>query len=609
MTGDLAAFGIDMQLGANMGAEDFGKDINGFALEVVTEDDLCSGPGGTTIANKIVANPAIVGHIGFMCSSGEIPGTEILDKAHIVSISPSATAVQVTARGLQSVFRTAFNDKIQGPADANFVLKELGLKKAAIMHDGSPYGQGLAQAFAEAFAAGGGEIVGDTEAVTVGEKDFRATLTKVAAGAPEMIFFGGFWPEAAVIATQKEEVGLADAVLMSADGTFSADFISNLGAVAEGVYASFGSSQQGARYKDFVAAYQAKGGDPKNIVFSPQTYDAVHILVEALKASATVDANGDLVVGRKALADAVRATNLEGVTGAIAFDATGDRPPESTNVIINEVKDGAWVQVYPKPEPTPTGGASAGAVPDLGGRTITVAIENAYIPFNYIRLDNGKAEGWDYDALAELCKKLNCTPEFKEIAWDGMITAVSQGEFDMAADGITITDERAKTVDFSDGYISVDQRIMVGLDDTTFKSIDDFKNSTTARLGTQKGTTNYEEAVKLVGESRVVAFDTFGDAVQALIAGDVDGVVIDDTAGVGYVGVNADKIKLLEGSMVGQQLGFVFPKGSDLVAPVNAALAAMRADGTLEALAKKWFGGEQISYDDIAPVEYPTTTP
>lgn len=61
--------------------------------------------------------------------------------------------------------------------------------------------------------------------------------------------------------------------------------------------------------------------------------------------------------------------------------------------------------------------------------------------------------------------------------------------------------------------------------------------------------------------------------------------------------------------MVGQQLGFVFPKGSDLVAPVNAALAAMRADGTLEALAKKWFGGEQISYDDIAPVEYPTTTP
>lgn len=609
LTGDLAQFGLDMQLGANMAAEQFGTDINGFALEIVSEDDQCSGPGGTTIANKIVANPAIVGHIGFMCSSGQIPGTEILDKAHIASISPSATAVQVTARGLPSVFRTAFNDKIQGPADANFVLNELGLKKASIMHDGSPYGQGLAEAFAEAFIAGGGEIVGDTEAVTVGEKDFRAALTKIAAGAPEIIFFGGFHPEAAVIATQMEEVGLADAALMSADGTFSPDFITNAGAASDGVFASFGSAQQGASYQDFVAAYQAKGGNPANIVFSPQTYDAVNVLVEALKASATVDANGDLVVGRKALADAIRATSINGVTGAISFDETGDRPPESTSVVINQVKDGAWVQVYPEPTPTPTTGASAGALPDLGGRTITVALENAYIPFNYIRLDNNQAEGWDYDALAEICKRLNCTPEFKEIAWDGMITAIAQSEFDMAADGITITEERAQTVDFSDGFISVNQRIMVGLDDTTFTTLDDFKNNADARLGTQKGTTNYDEAVKLVGESRVVAFDAFGDAVQSLIAGDVDGVVIDDTAGVGYVGVNADKIKLLEGNIVGQELGFVFPKGSDLREPFNAALAAMRADGTLQALADKWFAGAQISYDEIAPVEYPTTTP
>jgi hypothetical protein len=100
----------------------------------------------------------------------------------------------------------------------------------------------------------------------------------------------------------------------------------------------------------------------------------------------------------------------------------------------------------------------------------------------------------------------------------------------------------------------------------------------------------------MVGEARVVAFDTFGDAVQALINGDVNGVVIDDTAGVGYVGVNADKIKLLPEKLVGQELGFVFPKGSDLVEPFNAAIAAMKADGTLEALAKKWFGGKQITY-------------
>ena len=271
--------------------------------------------------------------------------------------------------------------------------------------------------------------------------------------------------------------------------------------------------------------------------------------------------------------------------------------------------------VPPKPteaakpvEPTKPAEPAAGALPDLGGKEVSVAIENAYIPFNYIRLDNGQAEGWDYDALAAICKLLNCKPVYQEIGWDSMITAVSQGQFDLAADGVTITDERAKVVDFSDGYITVDQRVMVGKD-APIVSTEEFKTNEKLKLGTQKGTTNYDEAVKMVGEARVVAFDTFGDAVQALINGDVNGVVIDDTAGVGYVGVNADKIKLLPEKLVGQELGFVFPKGSELVKPFNAAIAAMRADGTLEALAKKWFGGKQITYDEIAPVEYPTPTP
>ena len=259
---------------------------------------------------------------------------------------------------------------------------------------------------------------------------------------------------------------------------------------------------------------------------------------------------------------------------------------------------------------TPAGSTGTGAngLADLGGREVTIAIENAYLPFNYIRLDNGQAEGWDYDTLAEICKRLNCKPVFQEIAWDNMIAAVADGQFDVAADGITITDERALVVDFSQGYIAVDQRIMVRLDETQFVNIDAFKASADAKLGTQKGTTNYDEAVKLVGESRVVALDTFGDAVQALIAGDVDGVVIDDTAGQGYVGVNADKIKLIEGSLVGQELGFVFPKGSALVEPFNAALTAMKGDGTLETINAKWFGpGFAVTYDDIAEGAYDNT--
>lgn len=265
----------------------------------------------------------------------------------------------------------------------------------------------------------------------------------------------------------------------------------------------------------------------------------------------------------------------------------------------------------PAATPVPTQ-ATTGGLPDLGGRKITVAIENAYIPFNYVRLDTGVAEGWDYDALAEICKRLNCVPDFQQIAWDGLIQAVAQGQFDMAADGITITDERAQVVDFSQGYMSVDQRVMVRVDETRFTSIDTLKAGD-FKVGTQRGTTNYQQAVDFVGEARVVAFDDFGTTVQALINGDVDAVIIDDTAGQGYIGVNKESIKLIEGVLVSQQLGFIFPKGSDLVGPVNAALAAMRADGTLDRLQAKWFptSGAVISYDEIGPGAYgdPEPTP
>lgn len=256
--------------------------------------------------------------------------------------------------------------------------------------------------------------------------------------------------------------------------------------------------------------------------------------------------------------------------------------------------------------------AQTSGLPDLGGREIVVAVENAYIPFNFIPVGSNQPEGWDYDTINEICRRLNCKPVYRQIAWDNMIAAVAAGQFDMAADGITITDERAKVVDFSEGYIAVDQRILVRKDDTRFKSVEDFKSGK-YKLGSQKGTTNYDEAVKLVGEENVVGFDTFDLAVQAVIAGDVDGVVIDDVAGVGYVGANADKVKLVEGRLVGQQLGFIFPKGSDLVEPINAALRAMKADGTLDKINKKWFGPEflarGITYENIQPGPTPIPTP
>ncbi len=246
---------------------------------------------------------------------------------------------------------------------------------------------------------------------------------------------------------------------------------------------------------------------------------------------------------------------------------------------------------------TDTTSTDGAALPDLGGREITVAVENAYMPFNYIDPNTNEPAGWDYDAIREICKRLNCVPVFKEAAWEGMIQAVSNGEFDMAADGITITDDRKDIVDFSNGYINIDQRILVRSDETRITSADDLKNDTTLRVGTQPGTTNYETAIALVGEDRIDGFEQFPFAVQALLNGDVDAVLMDETAGQGYVGVNGTQLKLVGESLSGDALGFIFPKGSDLVEPVNAAIAAMEADGTSAKLAETYFS-DKFTLDD-----------
>jgi len=238
--------------------------------------------------------------------------------------------------------------------------------------------------------------------------------------------------------------------------------------------------------------------------------------------------------------------------------------------------------------------AAAQDLPDLEGRVITVAVENAYNPFNFINEETGEAQGWDYDTLGLICGLLNCQPDFVETSWEGMIVAVSNGEYDLAADGITITEERAEIVDYSDGYIDLSQKFMVRLDENRFAGVDEFVAGDFI-IGVQVATTNFEAASGLVDEERIVAYSEFGFAVQALISGDVDAVVIDDVAGQGYTGLNADAIKLLPDELTKEQLGFIFPQGSDLVEPINAALALILADGRLQAINDKWFASEEES--------------
>ncbi|WP_238613488.1 substrate-binding periplasmic protein [Candidatus Oscillochloris fontis] len=183
-------------------------------------------------------------------------------------------------------------------------------------------------------------------------------------------------------------------------------------------------------------------------------------------------------------------------------------------------------------------------------------------------------------------------PSYQEASWEGIIQAVANNQFDAAADGITITPERAEQVAFSDGYIQVSQRLMARVGESRFTNMDEFIANAELRLGTQTGTTNYETAIKLVPEARIQAFEQFPFAVAALINGDVDGVLMDETAGQGYIGTNAEQIALIGEPISSDALGFIFPKDSDLVTPVNLALAEMRASGKLDELAKKYFSAE-----------------
>ena len=238
--------------------------------------------------------------------------------------------------------------------------------------------------------------------------------------------------------------------------------------------------------------------------------------------------------------------------------------------------------------------ANAADLPDLGGKSITVVTENAYPPLQFIDPKTGKAIGWEYDAVTEIAKRLNMTIEYQNTSWDAMIPAVSEGQYQIGMTGITIKDERKEKVDFSDAYMRSEMFMLVRGDETRFSDAKSFKPVKDGLVGAQAGTTPFYVAVYNVLDGneqnpRIKLFETFGAQVQALKTGDVDVVLTDGTAGKGYVEASNGGLKLIGGPLGTEDFGFIFPKGSDLVAPVNAAIASMKEDGTIEALNKKWF--------------------
>jgi polar amino acid transport system substrate-binding protein len=241
-----------------------------------------------------------------------------------------------------------------------------------------------------------------------------------------------------------------------------------------------------------------------------------------------------------------------------------------------------------------TAALAGGHLPNLEGREVVVVTENAYPPLQFVDPASGAAIGWEYDAMEEIAKRINITVTYENISWDAMIAAVGEAQFDMGMTGITIREDRAEVVDFSDPYMRSEMVMMVRGDEDRFSDGASFAANEDLLMAAQPGTTPFYVGVYdlLDGNEsnpRIKLFETFGAGVQALRTGDVDLVLTDGTAGEGYVAASEGALKIVGEKLGTEDFGFIFPKGSDLVEPMNAAIADMKADGTIDALNKKWF--------------------
>jgi branched-chain amino acid transport system substrate-binding protein len=355
LSGADASLGQDWINSMLIAADDRDNQMKGHPIEIITEDALCTPEGGATAAQKLASNPTLVGLIGSACSDETVGGIATLTNAGLTTISPSNTRPALTApdRGPEyaGYLRTAFNDAFQGAAVADFVFDEMGLTKAATIHDGSAYAEALVGVFAEEFAAKGGEIVAQ-EAVQKGQTDMKPVLTAVAASGPEAIYYPIFTAEGGFMTAQSKEVaGLENVALLGSDGMFSADMVKGAGAAATGLYLSspnFSAFEEG--YADLLAKYEAKFGIKPPQAFHAHGYDAANILLSAIEQVSVEGEDGTLYVPKGALRDAIYATqDFQGVTGTLSCNEFGDCG--ASNIAVYQLGqaevDGSWPPAAP----------------------------------------------------------------------------------------------------------------------------------------------------------------------------------------------------------------------------------------------------------------------
>ncbi len=339
-TGDYSAFGVDISRGCELAVKAHPQ-IKGFDVELLVEDTQGSPEQGAAVANKLAALPRLVAVAGHTFSGSTEAAIPVYEDTKIVMVSPSTTLVDLPSKGPNVYNRVAFSDGDQGRMAAEYIYNVIGARKVVGVHDGGAYGQGLVDVMATTFTGLGGEVLA-TEAITPGEADYSAQLANIAPLNPDLIYFGGYDADAAVLVSQKDKAGLTNALFFGCDGSYGTNYIDLSGPASEGSYSTYVPIPPSDAFTKFQADYEAAYGDPQGKLspFSPHGYDSTSVILTSLEEVA-IESGDSLIIPRKALAQAVRSLkDYTGLTGTLTNDGTGNLAAASPLFMI--VEGGEW---------------------------------------------------------------------------------------------------------------------------------------------------------------------------------------------------------------------------------------------------------------------------
>jgi len=333
MTGDQSKMGLDVKNGVELAVKEWNQKggVLGKKIELLAEDDQHDPKQAVSVANKLV-NAGVAGIIGHFNSSASIPASAVYNRSKTPMITPASTNPQLTEQGFEYVFRVCGRDDQQGLVAAIFVSDILKLKKVAVIHDKTTYGQGLADEFKKSL----GDKVETVyyTGIIQGDKDFRSVLTAMKGKKPELLYFGGIYPEGGLLIKQARELGI-NIPFMSGDGVIDQKFIEIAGPSSEGSYLTFSPDPANiASAKGFLSSYKSAYGETGP--YSIYAYDAANILLKAIEETKGV--NGEMI------SKAIRNMKHSGALGELQWDVKGDvlRSPYIVWMIKNGKFEEHW---------------------------------------------------------------------------------------------------------------------------------------------------------------------------------------------------------------------------------------------------------------------------